>query len=157
MMGGNSIGEAMDVAIGACAAAQTRDDECLASGVYATGSAPSEVTGLTSLDQPAPVANTSRPIIELVCADITDGGLVADLRARAYDVGLATYGVLLQAHNGRDALRDAYEEALDLVMYLRQAEEEETVALERLCLIELRVNAIRLAMGLRKRIEWRAT
>jgi hypothetical protein len=28
-------------------------------------------------------------------------------------------------HNGRDALKDAYEEALDLVMYLRQAMAEE--------------------------------
>jgi hypothetical protein len=27
----------------------------------------------------------------------------------------------LQAFNGRDALRDAYEEALDLACYLRQA------------------------------------
>jgi hypothetical protein len=35
--------------------------------------------------------------------------------------GIRTYGTPLQAHNGRDALRDAYEEALDLAMYLRQA------------------------------------
>lgn len=28
------------------------------------------------------------------------------------------------AHNGRDALVDAYQEALDLTMYLRQAIEE---------------------------------
>lgn len=30
----------------------------------------------------------------------------------------------LQAHNGRDPLVDAYQEALDLVVYLRQAIEE---------------------------------
>jgi hypothetical protein len=28
---------------------------------------------------------------------------------------------LLQPHNGRDCLMDAYQEALDLAMYLRQA------------------------------------
>ena len=33
----------------------------------------------------------------------------------------AKYGVGLQPHNGRDVLRDAYEEALDLCVYLRQA------------------------------------
>ena len=39
-------------------------------------------------------------------------------------VGRAKYGVPLQAHNGRDALQDAYEEVLDLAVYLRQAIEE---------------------------------
>lgn len=36
-------------------------------------------------------------------------------------VGIERYGMALFAHNGRDALRDAYEEALDLACYLRQA------------------------------------
>lgn len=43
-----------------------------------------------------------------------------DLDARE-QVGIDRYGTSLQAHNGRDALRDAYEEALDLACYLRQA------------------------------------
>ena len=43
-----------------------------------------------------------------------------DMAARD-QVGRARYGVPLQPHNGRDALRDAYEEALDLCAYLRQA------------------------------------
>jgi len=38
--------------------------------------------------------------------------------------GIETYGRPLRAHNGRDALWDAYEEALDLACYLRQAIEE---------------------------------
>ena len=33
-------------------------------------------------------------------------------------------GMPLQANNGRDALRDAYEEVLDLAAYLRQVIEE---------------------------------
>jgi hypothetical protein len=31
------------------------------------------------------------------------------------------YGTPLQTNNGRDALMDAYQEACDMVMYLRQA------------------------------------
>ena len=37
------------------------------------------------------------------------------------ECGIATYGKPLQSHNGRDALQDAYEEALDLACYLKQA------------------------------------
>lgn len=46
--------------------------------------------------------------------------VVADMRGRD-SMGLRKYGVRLTPHNGRDALRDAYEEALDLAVYLRQA------------------------------------
>lgn len=35
--------------------------------------------------------------------------------------GLETYGAPLRPFNQRDALTDAYEEALDLACYLRQA------------------------------------
>lgn len=35
--------------------------------------------------------------------------------------GVETYGTELRPYNGRDALWDAYEEALDLACYLRQA------------------------------------
>ena len=38
--------------------------------------------------------------------------------------GSKEYGEPLTTHNGRDALWDAYEEALDLCLYLRQAIEE---------------------------------
>ena len=51
--------------------------------------------------------------------------VLADLRLRA-ERGRAEYGEYLRADNGRDALIDAYQEALDLVMYLRQAIEERT-------------------------------
>ncbi len=44
----------------------------------------------------------------------------SDLSVRAA-AGLQKYGEVLVPHNGRDALRDAYEEALDLCQYLRQA------------------------------------
>jgi hypothetical protein len=44
----------------------------------------------------------------------------ADIDARV-EKGIETYGKPLFPHNGRDALRDAYEEAIDLAKYLRQA------------------------------------
>ena len=62
-------------------------------------------------NQPAPVANDRPAVWPLV---------IMDMAARDH-VGRARYGVPLQPHNGRDALRDAYEEALDLCAYLRQA------------------------------------
>jgi hypothetical protein len=49
--------------------------------------------------------------------------VIADMHERD-QVGRERYGTPLQAHNGRDALVDAYQEALDLVVYLRQAIEE---------------------------------
>ena len=49
--------------------------------------------------------------------------VIADIQARR-DFGIKKYGTPLQSHNGRDPLVDAYQEALDLCVYLRQAIEE---------------------------------
>ena len=67
-----------------------------------------------SMPEPPPIANTSRPIWELVIEDMKDRN----------HTGIKKYGTPLQAHNGRNALVDAYQEALDLAVYLRQAIEE---------------------------------
>ena len=64
-----------------------------------------------NVEQPSPVANDHPAVWPLV---------IMDMAARD-QVGRARYGVPLQPHNGRDALRDAYEESLDLCAYLRQA------------------------------------
>ena len=64
--------------------------------------------------QPEPKPNDSRPIWELV---------IEDMQSRDH-VGRERYGTPLQANNGRDSLRDAYEEALDLAVYLKTAIEE---------------------------------
>ena len=66
------------------------------------------------MNQPAPKPNAGTPIWELV---------IADMRERDR-IGRERYGTPLQAHNGRDALQDAYEEILDAAVYLRQAIEE---------------------------------
>ena len=52
------------------------------------------------------------------------GMVLADLTNRALE-GKEKYGEPLKAHNGRNALWDAYQEALDLAMYLRQLIQEQ--------------------------------
>lgn len=56
---------------------------------------------------------------------VTDA-VLADLQTRRR-TGARKYGGELQTYNGRNALIDAYQEALDLCLYLKQAlmEEEE--------------------------------
>lgn len=71
-------------------------------------------------DQPMPTPNQGRPIWDLV---------IEDMKARDR-VGRERYGTPLQSFNGRDALQDAYFEALDLAVYLRQAIEERDYTLE---------------------------
>ena len=68
----------------------------------------------TTAPQPPPRLNSGVAIQDLVIADIRERKLM----------GIAKYGTPLQAHNGRDALVDAYQEALDLCQYLRQLIEE---------------------------------
>ena len=46
--------------------------------------------------------------------------VVSDLCERN-KIGMVKYGTTLQSHNGRDSLVDAYQEALDLCMYLIKA------------------------------------
>ncbi len=67
-----------------------------------------------SSPEPLPTPNASRPVWELV---------IEDMRARD-QFGRAKYGTPLQSGNGRDALVDAYQEALDLCVYLRTEIEE---------------------------------
>jgi hypothetical protein len=55
------------------------------------------------------------PILDLV---------LTDFKARA-EIGLDKYGEYLKPFNGRSALTDAYQEAIDLCMYLRQKLYEE--------------------------------
>ena len=60
-------------------------------------------------EQPQPTGN----------GEVVYLSVVEDMRQRA-ELGRERYGTYLRTNNGRDALRDAYEEALDLCMYLKQ-------------------------------------
>lgn len=59
--------------------------------------------------QPQPIHNNNPAVWDLV---------IQDMHARDRQ-GTAKYGTALQPHNGRDGLMDAYQEALDLCVYLR--------------------------------------
>lgn len=50
--------------------------------------------------------------------------VMEDMKERD-EIGFKKYNTRLQPHNGRDALVDAYQEALDLAVYLRQKIYEE--------------------------------
>lgn len=71
-------------------------------------------------DQPLPTPTSGPGMHDLLIADLRAKGteierwdrVATDLAARR-DLGLTRYGSLLQVGNGRDALRDLYEEALD--------------------------------------------
>ena len=60
--------------------------------------------------EPDPIKTNERPVWELV---------IEDMMQRDNE-GRKKYGTPLQASNGRDALVDAYQEVLDLAVYLRQ-------------------------------------
>lgn len=68
-------------------------------------------------------ANTPEPMPEATSGPAVWDLVIADMRERDH-VGRAKYGVPLQAGNGRDNLVDAYQEALDLAVYLRAEIEE---------------------------------
>lgn len=67
-----------------------------------------------TLRQPPPIPNDQPSVQDLVITDILN----------RKQTGIQKYGTSLQAFNGRDSLMDAYQEALDLCQYLRQALEE---------------------------------
>jgi hypothetical protein len=68
--------------------------------------------------QPLPIVNDSPDVQSAVIADIE----------KRRELGIKRYGTALQPHNGRNALLDAYEEALDLAMYLKQRLIEDATA-----------------------------
>ncbi|GLZ34863.1 hypothetical protein Lesp02_70500 [Lentzea sp. NBRC 105346] len=81
-------------------------------GIEVDGDAPAFI------EQPMPTPNGHPSIQSLVRAD---------LEARE-QVGIQRYGTALQPHNGRDALRDLYEELLDGACYVKQKMVEESIA-----------------------------
>lgn len=62
-------------------------------------------------DQALPIINDRQDIQSMVIADIEE-------RRR---IGISRYGTALQAFNGRDALKDLYDELIDGAMYVKQA------------------------------------
>jgi hypothetical protein len=78
-------------------------------------------------EQPPPVHNDHPAVWDLVMEDVLTipcngdkDATITDMRERD-QVGLERYGTRLQPFNGRDSVIDAYQEALDLCVYLRTA------------------------------------
>lgn len=79
-------------------------------------------------DQPLPVGGQQS----------VQDALIADIQARR-DIGIKRYGSALMTQNGRDAVQDALEEAVDLAVYLKQVQLETAERREALA----RVHAVR--------------
>lgn len=84
--------------------------------------------------QPAPVVNEHSPIVPQV---------IEDLNTRAV-AGRLKYGTTLQPFNGRDPARDAYEEAQDMTLYLKQFVIERAAMLAELESLRAEVATLRL-------------
>ncbi len=65
--------------------------------------------------EPDPVQNNNKFVWEEVMKDMK----------KRDEIGAIKYNTRLQPHNGRNPLIDAYQEALDMVVYLKQAIMEE--------------------------------
>lgn len=89
----------------------------------------------SKLDQPDPIKNSQEPLWPMVINDISEHSfeygvelaskLIEDAKER-HEVGVKRYGTPLQAFNGRKPIVDAYQEALDLLVYTKQGLMEES-------------------------------
>jgi len=101
--------------------------------------------------EPTPQKNQHPAIWPLVIESLVGKvgvpeALIEDMKARD-QFGRKKYGTPLQPFNGRDAVRDAYQEALDLCVYTKQATMEHP---KDESLQDVHTNAIQCAIQLRK-------
>lgn len=83
---------------------------CLEGNAHDSKRAAGMLRGLSEYE-PTPVKNNLPAVWDLVLVDIKERD----------EIGKEKYDTRLQPFNGRNPLKDAYQEALDLVVYLRQA------------------------------------
>jgi hypothetical protein len=81
----------------------------MAAASAAVRQAKQQAESAATAQQPRPTGDGAA-ITPLVMRDLVERSVTGQLK----------YGTALRAGNGRDALTDAYQEALDLVQYLRQ-------------------------------------
>ena len=76
---------------------------------------------MISKPEPPPTDGTGDPLWPQVIARYGAAyPEVAEAARERHEFGVAKYGTALRAHNGRDWLVDALQEALDLIVYLEQ-------------------------------------
>jgi nucleoside phosphorylase len=68
-----------------------------------------EAMSRAAIREPRPIQGRSK-VLDYVMSDL----------AQRAEMGTEKYGTYLMTQNGRDPLWDAYQEVLDLAMYLRQ-------------------------------------
>ena len=73
------------------------------------------------MSQPDPIKNDREECWPSVIRRMNPDLMLTKLMAERHVLGTQRYGVGLQPFNGRDALQDAMEEILDLIVYLEQA------------------------------------
>lgn len=116
-----------------------------------------------SRGEPAPIPNDGPSMHDLAINDIITAlgrsdnvpdselasiiGVCDELGERRAH-GLKKYGTILQANNGRNPARDALDEALDLIVYMRQMVSEQTL-LHGVNLDSMYRNAIEFAIALK--------
>lgn len=93
------------------------DEDDVSQPTWAKSMNGDDVMSVSNTYQPKPKKNQLKPIWELV---------IEDMKKRD-EFGRKKHKTPLQPFNGRSALIDAYQEALDLVVYLRQAIEEKNI------------------------------
>ena len=79
---------------------------------------------MSSRPEPAPTAGTGPDLWPLVIHKHRDRPAFCRAALERHAFGVAKYSCGLRAFNGRNALIDALQEALDLVVYLEQARVE---------------------------------
>lgn len=75
-------------------------------------------------DQPVPVANEQEAIADIVLKEYGHIKSIVPIIKKRKAQGIERYKVPLQPFNGRDALDEALQEAVDGALYLRQYAEE---------------------------------
>ena len=91
-------------------------------------------------DQPAPASSTGDIWAEII-AELPENHILRPLAIQRRAEGIKTYKTPLHRGNGRDFARDALEEALDLMAYLRgmrETPESPPVAMESTALLVAR-------------------
>ena len=83
---------------------------CIYCDDYSLWESKEKISNPAATSEPMPAGN-GKVVITEVIRDLLDRD----------EIGQKKYGTNLRLYNGRDALMDAYQEACDMVMYLKQA------------------------------------
>jgi len=95
-------------------------------GVSTPSNGTKEIAELSATPEPDPVGD-DETVLEHVALDLVDYGYpnLRELFVQRAEMGHKKYGTYLRVNNGRNAINDAIQEAIDLCMYAKQAQIEQ--------------------------------